>query len=247
MKRLLIRVLAVAGLVLAVGLMMAAAYLATPAALLPQANEALRSTADVEFSEADGWLSFYPKAEQPAVGLIFYPGGRVPAAAYAPAAQAIAARGYAVFIPPMPFNLAFFDIDRGLAIQGAHPEITTWAIGGHSLGGAMAAEFAARHPGAVQALVFWASYSAADLSAQNLKVVSIYGSLETGRAGFISTEARQNLPADAVFVEINGGNHEQFGYYTGQLNDPVAYLARDEQQAQAVAATLSVLESLASP
>lgn len=247
MKRIWLRGLAMIGMVLAVGLLAVAAFLATPATLLPQAAEALRSTEEVEFSDSAGWLSFYPRAERPRIGLIFYPGGRVPASAYAPAAQAIAAQGYAVFIPPMPFNLAFLDIDRGLAIQQAHSEITTWAIGGHSLGGAMAAEFVARHPGAVRGLVLWASYSAADLSAQNLNVVSIYGSLETSRESFISAEARARLPANAVFVEINGGNHEQFGYYTGQLNDPAAYISRDDQQSQAVMATLGLLQSLASP
>jgi dienelactone hydrolase len=247
MKRVGLRGLAVLGVVLTVGLLAVAAFLATPAPLLPQAAEALRSTDSVEFSDSAGWLSFYPRAERPRVGLIFYPGGRAPAQAYAPAAQAIAAQGYAVFIPPMPFNLAFFDIDRGLAIQQAHPEITIWAIGGHSLGGAMAAEFAARHPGAVRGLVLWASYSATDLSTQNLKVVSIYGSLDANRESFLSTEARANLPADAAFVEINGGNHEQFGYYTGQLNDPVAYTSREDQQAQVVATTLRFLESLAAP
>jgi hypothetical protein len=247
MKRILFRVLAMVGVVLLIGLLAGFAFLATPATLLPRANEALRSTEAVEFSDTNGWLSFCPKGASPTVGLIFYPGGRVPASGYAPAAQALAAQGFAVFIPPMPFNLAFFDIERGLAIQRSHPEIEAWAIGGHSLGGAMAAEFAARHPGAVQGLVFWASYSAADLSAQDLKVVSIYGSLETGRAGFISAEARANLPAGAEFVEINGGNHEQFGYYTGQPNDPVAYVGRDDQQAQAVAATAALLGRLSQP
>ena len=58
-------------------------------------------------------------------------------------------------------------------------------------------------------------------------------------------EARANLPADAVFVEIPGGNHEQMGYYTGQPNDPPATISREDQQAQVAAATVTMLQGLA--
>ncbi|MBL8055805.1 MAG: alpha/beta hydrolase [Anaerolineales bacterium] len=211
---------------------------------MPEASAAQRSTDRVLYSEERGWLTFTPAAGQPETGLIFYPGGRVPPAAYAPAAAALAERGYLAVIVPMPLNLAVLGADRAAAVQAAHPEITRWAIGGHSLGGAMAAQYAADHPGAVQGLLFWASYAPASLAGQNLRVVSVYGSLETGRASFTSPEARANLPAEAVFVEITGGNHEQFGYYTGQPNDPPAALPRADQQAQAVAAAAQLLEIL---
>ncbi len=241
------------GLLLAAGLgllvlVAGGIFLATPAALLPEASAALQSTSAVQFSDANGWLTFTPADAAPATGVIFYPGGRVPAAAYAPAAAALAAQGYLAVVVPMPFNLAFFGLDRADAVLAAHPEIEHWAIGGHSLGGAMAAEYAARRPGRVQGLFFWASYSASDLSQQALRVVSVYGSLENGRPGFIADEARARVPATTAYIEIAGGNHEQFGYYTGQPNDPEATLPRADQQAQAVAATLSLLDVLdASP
>jgi hypothetical protein len=47
-----------------------------------------------------------------------------------------------------------------------------------------------------------------------------------------------------VFVPIEGGNHEQMGWYTGQPNDPPATTARDEQQSQLVIATASFLAAL---
>jgi dienelactone hydrolase len=144
----------------------------------------------------------------------------------------------------MPLNLAVFGIDRAAEVQAAHLEIARWAVGGHSLGGAMAAEYAARNPGKVQGVLFWASYSSADLSGQPLKVVSIYGTLDAGRDTLTSAEARARLPADAVFLAIEGGNHEQFGYYTGQPNDPPAAVTREEQQAQAVVAAITLLEAI---
>ena len=49
------------------------------------------------------------------------------------------------------------------AVIEDHPEITSWTVGGHSLGGSMAAQYIDSHPGAIDGLVLWASYSAADL------------------------------------------------------------------------------------
>jgi pimeloyl-ACP methyl ester carboxylesterase len=110
----------------------------------------------------------------------------------------------------------------------------------------MAAQYAADHPGAVQALAFWASYAATDLSASNLAVLSTWGSLDAGAARISGPEARAAVPPGATFVEIPGGNHEQMGWYTGQPNDPPATISRADQQRQVVAATLDLLAAMAS-
>ncbi|HET7703519.1 MAG TPA: alpha/beta fold hydrolase [Candidatus Limnocylindrales bacterium] len=190
-------------------------------------------------------LVFRPSGSSPSVGLILYPGGKVPPAAYAPAARGIAAgSGALVAIVDVPFNFAVFDIDGADRTIRANPSIATWVVGGHSLGGAMAAQYAASHPGAVDGLVLWASYSAADLSASGLEVVSVHGSVDAGAETFTSAANTARLPADATLVEIAGGNHEQMGWYTGQPNDPPATIARSEQQARVVAATVELLERL---
>ena len=189
---------------------------------------------------------FRPSGGSPSVGLILYPGGKVPPAAYAPAARDIAAAsGALVAIVDVPFNFAVFDIDAADRIIRANPSITTWVVGGHSLGGAMAAQYAASHPGAVDGLVLWASYSAADLSGSGLEVVSVFGSLDSGAPTFTSSANTARLPGDATFVEIAGGNHEQISWYTRQPNDPPATISRAEQQARVVAATVELLERLA--
>ncbi|MBL8045793.1 MAG: alpha/beta hydrolase [Anaerolineales bacterium] len=244
MKKWLQRLALGLGVAVSVVLVGGAAWLATPAALMPEANAALKSSATVEVKETpEGWM-FMPEGQTPAVGFIFYSGGRVPAAAYAPAAQKIAEQGYAVFLPPMPFNLAFFNINAAQAIQQAHPEITAWAVGGHSLGGVAASEYAAQNLGRVQGLVLWASYPNSNVSQAVMRAVSIYGALENSRESFTSAQARANLPARVEFVSISGGNHEQFGYYTGQLNDAVPQVGRDSQQQQVVEATVKLLSAL---
>src|SRR3954447_12289836 len=156
----------------------------------------MSSTAEVTFTRTDAGLEWAPAGATPTTGLVVYPGGKVPPEAYGPAAQAIAGEGYLVVIPPMPFNLAVLDIDAGDRVRAAHPEIDTWAIAGHSLGGSMAAQHVANRPDAYQGLAFWAAYAATDLSALDLAASSIYGTLDAGAPRMSGDEARAALPPD---------------------------------------------------
>ena len=216
----------------------------------PEAVAALESDGAVTVSRPEGhdWYVFTPTAASPTTGLILYPGGFVDPVAYAAIARDIARHGYLVVLDPMPLNLAVTDSESADAIIAIHPEIDAWAIGGHSLGGAMAAEYMSNNPGAVVGLALWAAYPAenTDLSAQPIAVVSIYGDAD----GVASIEevrgAVGRLPPDAVFVPVPGGNHTQFGAYGDELQrgDNPAGIDRDGQRAAVVAATVQMLQSL---
>lgn len=212
---------------------------------MPEALSALQSDARVEVT-TDRWLVFRPKRQDPAAGLIFYPGGRVDPRSYAPAARAIAAEGYLVVVVPMPLNLAVFAADRAAKVIAAFPEVDRWAVGGHSLGGAMAARFAHRRPSAVQGLVLWAAYPDVtdDLSAQDLAVTSIYGTLDGLTALDEIAASRSLLPPDTRWVAIEGGNHAQFGWYGPQPRDNPAAMGREAQQQQIIEATVELLVHL---
>jgi pimeloyl-ACP methyl ester carboxylesterase len=213
---------------------------------MPEALAALQSDAQVELT-TDPWLVFRPVVQEPSAGLIFYPGGRVDPRSYAPAAREIAAEGYLVVIVPMPLNLAFFAPDKATEAIAAFPEVDRWAIGGHSLGGAMAARFAYRHASAVHGLALWASYPAAgdDLSGrEDLAVTSIYGTLDGLATEDEITGSRVLLPPSTRWVAIEGGNHAQFGWYGPQRGDSPAMVSREVQQQEAVAATLAVLAAV---
>jgi hypothetical protein len=227
--------------------LLAGAWYVQPQSNLPEALAALASTPDVEVSHDHGWLEFRPTAEAPTTGLIFYPGGKVEPAAYARSAQAIAGAGYLVVIVPMPLNLAVLGADRATEVIAAHPEIEHWAIGGHSLGGAMAGQYASTHPDAIDGLALWAAYPNGDLSDRaDLAALSIWGSLDGGAERFGSDDTKATLPPDTHFVVIDGGNHEQMGDFTGQPNDPPATITRDQQQAQVQQETIALLESIES-
>lgn len=212
---------------------------------MPEAQAALQSNAQVQVTTSP-WLTFQPTKGQATTGLIFYPGGRVDPGAYAPAAQAIAEQGYMVVIVPMPLNLAVLSPDRAEAVMAAHPEIQKWVVGGHSLGGSMAANFAHGHPNEVQGLALWASYPASsdDLSKSNLEVVSIYGTQDGLATGDKIEASRALLPANTQWVAIEGGNHAQFGWYGPQSGDNLASISREKQQQEIVATTLNLLKSL---
>lgn len=217
-----------------------------PAMATAEASGALTTDESVNVSTTS-WLIFTPVTQTATTGLIFYPGALVDPQAYAPAAHAIAAKGYLVVIVPMPFNLAVFAPNRGQSVMAAYPTIKRWAIGGHSLGGAMAANFAATQGDAVKALILWASYPASNNSLaqrENLQVTSIYGTND-GLATVEKIEASHALlPPATHFVAIEGGNHAQFGWYGAQRGDNPATIPHEEQQAQVITATLAALAAI---
>ena len=212
---------------------------------MPEAVQALESTGTVQV-ETEPWLIFKPVGQEPTTGYIFYPGGKVDPRSYAPMAQAIAEQGYLVVIPPMPLNLAVLSPGEAADVIAAYPEIETWVIGGHSLGGSMAANYAKKHPDQISGLVLLASYPANsdDLSQSDLMVLSMYGTNDLV-ADYEKIEASKALlPADTQFVPIEGGNHAGFGWYGPQAGDGEATISREEQQTQVVQATVDFLKEV---
>jgi pimeloyl-ACP methyl ester carboxylesterase len=213
-----------------------------PLEAMPQAITALKSDDEVLVTN-NKWMTFRPATADADTGVIIYPGGHVDPRAYAPLANEIARAGYLVVLPPMPLNLAFTDINIADEIMAANPTLEHWYIGGHSLGGAMAAEYAAANAEKIDGLFLWASYSAkgTDLSAiPNMKVLSIYGT-EDGGVDEIRL-SRERLPDNVVWVEMDGANHAQFGWYGIQPGDGVANISREEQQDWILQATLAFIE-----
>jgi dienelactone hydrolase len=213
---------------------------------MPQAIAALESDRTVQV-EREGWLVFRPAGQMPETGLIFYPGGRVDPRSYAPLAREIAGQGYLVVVVPMPLHLAVLGSQRADAVIQRYDQVQRWAIGGHSLGGAMAAQFAADHPERIAGLVLWAAYPAAsnDLSSSSLRVTSIYGTVDGVATADEIDASRALLPETTEWVPIEGGNHAQFGWYGSQRGDNEAQIGRQQQQAQIVDATCALLGAIA--
>jgi hypothetical protein len=213
----------------------------TPLGPAREALAALKSDSQVTVT-VDKYITFQPAAMRPSVGFIFYPGGRVDARSYAAPLRAIAAQGYLVVLVPVRLNLAFFDINAAEPVFAAHPEITHWVVGGHSLGGVASEIFASSHS-QINGLIFWASYPADNsIKDSKLRVLSIYGTNDmAGMAKFDETAPLN--PAGTQYIVIQGGNHAQFGDYGPQPGDNAATISRADQQSQVVSAVVSFLAS----
>lgn len=207
------------------------------------APEAIAAMASGE-KTPQGWYVFKPELPG-GTGFIFYPGALVDPVAYAPLMKALAARGATVVIVTMPLDLAVFGIKKATAVIAAYPEVQAWVISGHSLGGAMAAQFVADNPDVVQGVVFLASYPAGnlDLSGSPLQFMSIYGTLD-GLASGEFEASRARMPPQTTILALEGGNHAQFGDYGKQAGDGTATMSRAEQQAKTVETIMQLITSI---
>lgn len=187
---------------------------------------ALDSTGSVAVSVAADRVVFRPEA--PKAGLIFYPGGKVEFTAYAPLMQALAREDVLCILLKMPLNLAVLDVDAAQGLRAEYPEVSRWYLGGHSLGGSMAASHIAGESG-YDGLLLLASYSTADLSESGLQVLSIYGTVDGVLNGEKYQQYRSNLPQDTRELVIYGGNHAQFGSYGLQDGDGDAAISAADQ------------------
>jgi alpha/beta superfamily hydrolase len=152
--------------------------------------------------------------------------------------EKLAENGILCVLVHMPGNLAVLDINAADGIREMYPEIKTWYIGGHSLGGAMAASYAAKHSEDFSGLILLAAYSTADLSDSGLSVISVYGSMDGVLDRTQYEKYLPNLPDKAKEVVIEGGCHSYFGNYGMQEGDGTPTITREEQMEETVEAIL---------
>lgn len=217
-------------------------------------RSALESDQNITVEETDQFIRFQPNENQQSTGFIFFPGGLVATAAYAPMFRAISEQGYNVFIVKLPFGSAPLKSQEtsiqnlALEIMDANNSLKYWAVGGHSRGAAIASRFALLHGESFDGLILIGTThpkeEAFDLSDSTLAVTKIYATND-GLAGMDEVKANsQFLPENTNWVLIDGGNHSQFGYYGSQLGDNPAVISREVQQKLTVEAILSALKSI---
>ena len=218
----------------------------TPLGPTSDALAALESNENVTVKDAGNYIVFTPNSHIPITGFILYPGGHVDHRSYAPIAQELASHGYMVSIVRMPLSLAVFGINRADEVISAYPDMRYWVIGGHSLGGSMAAAYARSHSDKVQGVAFWASYPATsdDLSITDLKGLSTYESNDQVLDMDTFNATVSHLPHGTIMQVIQGGNHAQFGNYGPQPGDGMATISAADQQAQAADLTARLLRAV---
>lgn len=234
--------------VLAVGLL----AWARPFVATPPAVAAMRSSDDVRVSDRISWYEMVSVAKdadgrvvKPTVGLVFVPGARVDPRAYANVLRPLAKAGYLVAVLKEPFGIAFLDQGHAGTVIRLHPEIGTWVVAGHSLGGVVAASYADAHAqvgtAKVAGLALYASYPSGRLERTDLRVTSISGALDGLSTPAKVSASRADLPARTTFVVVPGAVHSFFGDYGVQPGDGTPTGDRAVAQAQITKATSSLL------
>ena len=158
--------------------------------------------------------------------IIFYPGAKVEAEAYLPLLEQIKQTGVTCILVHMPFRMAIFDANAAEDVMEQFPEIQHWYMAGHSMGGAMASQFASGHQDEIDGLILLGAYIYGDYPDE--KTLTVYGSL--------NQSVEDHIDYTENIVEIEGGNHAQFGNYGPQKGDLPAAISAEEQQEQTVAA-----------
>lgn len=179
---------------------------------------------------SDSSIAFVP--EQPTAGLVFYPGAKVQPEAYAPLLERCAEQGLLCVVVKPLLNFALFSPNLADGALREFPEISTWIVAGHSLGGVVASDYGIRHADQIDGIAFIASYPNADLSGFEGSSISLVGTND-GVLNWDKFEQTDNqLPSRAKKQLIEGGNHAYFGNYGEQAGDGVAAISREEQQRQ---------------
>lgn len=209
----------------------------------------LQSDQSVTVRHDGAVLAFLPVTAPGRTALIFICGSAVAAEAYAPLLRPVAQAGYPVFVVNLPFGRAPLEshrpivFDRLQQVIASHREVTGWVLAGHSLGAALAARFADAAPDQLSGLVLIATTypQQEDLSRLRIPVTKITATND----GLVAEEkVRANLgklPAHTRWIEIEGGNHSQFGRYENTYVDGEATISREEQEAVTRSAIIRLL------
>ncbi len=182
----------------------------------------------------EGNITILSPSNKSDTALIFYPGAKVEHLAYLPILEKLRKNGITCVLVKMPFNMAVFDVNAADSVFDKLPEIKNWYIGGHSMGGAMASDYASKHKDNIEGLILLGAYIYGDYPPAN--ALTIYGTF--------NSNLEKNIDYTENIVIIEGGNHAQFGNYGKQKGDPDATISTEEQQDIAVEAILRFINKV---
>jgi pimeloyl-ACP methyl ester carboxylesterase len=242
------------------GILGLASYCLVACSALP---EDLNQNPAVDQRESANYIQLTPKNNSGTkqTGIIFYPGGLVDPHAYIQPLQELAAAGYPVLIIKATGNLAIFNAGKAKDYR-EELDVKRWVVGGHSLGGVVAAYDVRIEPEAYAGLFLWASFpgeggaipdwegAVLSLSAEK-DGLTLKTDVEENKANLPEPMEVQDLASfpnsstagKTIYYEIIGGNHAQFGSYGSQESDGTATISRSQQHDEINAFMLAFLQA----
>lgn len=181
--------------------------------------------------------------------LVFYSGGLVRPQAYEWLGTALAGQGVRTVIPAFPLDLAVTGIGRADALIRQFGTGKRVILAGHSLGGAMAAQYARDHRAQLSGLILMGAYPAGNVSLRDLPgaplpVLSLLAEHDGVADAADVRDGLNRLPPSARLTVIEGANHAFFGRYGPQKGDGLPTVTRAEAEAQIMAEIQGFLDGL---
>jgi pimeloyl-ACP methyl ester carboxylesterase len=200
------------------GILAFLAYGSSPTAPEPSTLAVVQSDPSILYSSGPDAVVMTPSSGSNGFGLVFFAGAHIEASAYAYKLSGLVDDGITVVIARPLLSFAIFDYRPLTTFTGLAPGVSSWYVGGHSLGGVRACQYV-KDDFSISGLVLFGSYCAVDISHLSVPVLSISGS----RDG-LSTPAKiritaKLLPDTSTFVQIPGADHADFGDYGPQAGD----------------------------
>lgn len=178
------------------------------------------------------------------IGVIIYPGGKVDEKSYSPLATKFSSNDIPTFIAKMPFHLSILSNDKASSIMNDFKDINSWIIIGHSLGGTSASIYASKNSDNIRGIVFLASFAYKDLSIFDIQGLSFVGNNDKILNLSNLEKYIDSFPKNTEFIEIEGGNHSNFGNYGFQKGDGIATISNEKQQQIVFDEVLKLIESI---
>ena len=145
-------------------------------------------------------------------------------------------------------GIAFLSSGACATARAAHHPVTRWVVGGHSLGGVVAATDAETFAGAtrdpVVGLFFFASYPATNIAQVHVAVLSVSGSNDGLSTPAKIAAAKPKLPAATRYLVVEGGVHAFFGDYGPQDGDGEPAISHDQARAEIAAGSVAFVTGL---
>lgn len=186
---------------------------------VPPSGQAAGPSSTLE-NEGSAFIDIRPGGEAKTL-LIYYPRGLVRPQAYEWLGRALAADGVQTVIPVFPLDLAVTGINRADALIKKFGGGKQIIIAGHSLGGAMAAQYARSHTDQLSGMILMGAYPAGNVSLRdtNLPVLSLLAERDGVAAPTNVRDDLNRLPASAQLAVVPGAVHSFFGRYGPQKGD----------------------------
>lgn len=198
------------------------------------ASHYMISTSRVEVKKDNSNIEFIPRKNANGIGIILYPNQKTKPMSYSRLSSMLAKDGYNVYVPKLKFNFSPFSKNLATDIINQNPSIRQWYLIGHSSSGDIALEKAANEK-KINGVIFLGSYPIADdLKLINKPVLSIWGTKDGLLDLSKFSEYKSNMPQNAHYYEIIGGNNGNFADIITIPGDNKSIITAEEQQAQTV-------------